>query len=82
LIWITLTLTVSTVTLAILYFTIGGLALGIALGTIGLTTIIISMFSLGIWYAHKSIQLGAKLATEAQANNDRWNTVKAFPIFK
>ena len=62
--------------LAALYFTIGGLALAILLGTVTLTALICGVFTLGIWYAHKSIQLGARLAIEAQNNNDRWDAEK------
>ncbi len=74
--WIAITLTALTIILAILYLTIGGMVLAITLATIGLTAIMVSIFSLGIWYAHQSIRLGAKLVTEAQNNNDHWDTVK------
>lgn len=74
--WIALTLVTLTIILVILYFAIGGEILAIGLGIIGLIAIITSVFSLGIWYAHKSIQLGAKLVIEAQNNNDRWDSVK------
>lgn len=75
--WIAITLTVLTIILTILYFAIGSEILAIGLGTIGMIAIMVSVFSLGIWYAHKSIQLGAKLAIEAQNNNDKWDAVKA-----
>lgn len=74
--WIVILLTALTTILAVLYLIIGGMGLAIALGTIGLTAIIMTVFSLGIWYAHKSIQLGAKLAIEAQNVNDQWDSVK------
>jgi hypothetical protein len=74
--WTAITLTILTAILAILYATIGGTILLIGLSTIGLLTVILSCFGLGIWYAHKSIQLGAKIATEAVNNNDRWDSVK------
>lgn len=64
------------VSLGVLYLTVGGPLLAIVLGAISLTLLIISVFGLGIWYAHKSISLGAKLAIDAQANNDKWDTVK------
>lgn len=74
--WITSILTVLTIILTILYLTIGGTILLISLATIGLTTVVLTIFSLGIWYAHSSIQLGAKIATEAVNNNDRWDSAK------
>lgn len=74
--WIAITFANLTIILAALYLVIGGPVLAIALATIGLIAIVIGMFSLGIWYAHKSIRLGAKLAIEAQNNNDHWDTVK------
>lgn len=69
-------LLISTVVAAIAYFTIGGLLLGIVFGTLLLTTLIVSIFSLGIWYAHKSISLGVNLAITAQTHNDQWDAHK------
>lgn len=74
--WIAISLAGLTIILSVLYFTIGGTILLIGLSTLGLLTIILSCFFLGAWYTHKSIQLGAKLAIEAQNNNDRWDNVK------
>jgi hypothetical protein len=59
-----------------LYLVFGGTALLVGVSTISLLTLTISCFTLGIWYSHKSIQLGAKIATEAVSNNDKWDTVK------
>ena len=74
--WIAITLLTLTAILAILYLILGGYVLALALGTLALTVLIVAIFSLGIWYAHKSIQLGATLAIQAQAHNDRWDTAK------
>jgi hypothetical protein len=74
--WIAITLGSLTAMLGILYVAIGGTVLGITLAIIGSTGIVMGMFSLGVWYAHKSIQLGADLAIQAQSNNDQWDTVK------
>jgi hypothetical protein len=74
--WIAISLTVLIIILAALWLAIGGSALAIALSILSAVTIALGVFSLGIWYAHQSIQLGAKLATEAQNNNDRWDSVK------
>ena len=73
--WI-LTVTSIAVILATLYAAIGGQALAIGLGVISITATIMGVFSLGIWYAHKSIQLGADLVTGAQNNNDQWDSKK------
>lgn len=73
---ITSTLTILTIIFGILYFTIGGTILLVGLSTIGLTTFILAIFGAGIWYAHHSIQLGAKIAIDATNNNDRWDSVK------
>lgn len=62
--------------LGILYLTVGGSWLVIILGAVSLTLLIVSVFGLGVWYAHTSISLGAKLAIAAQSNNDKWDTVK------
>lgn len=80
--WIALTLTVLTIILAILYLAIGGTILAIGLGTIAMTTLILAVFSVGIWYAHRSIQLGANLAIEAQNNNDKWDSIKMQSLTK
>ena len=74
--WTAILLITLTLILAWLYLTIGGLVLAIALGTLGLVTLIIGVFSLGIWYAHQSIKLGAELATNAQNHNDQWDAAK------
>jgi hypothetical protein len=74
--WIAVTLGSLSAILGILYIAIGGTILGIVLAVIGSTGIVMGMFSLGVWYAHRSIQLGAKLAIEAQSSNDQWDTTK------
>lgn len=63
-------------TLTILYLTVGGHWLAIGLGAVSVTLLIVSVFTLGVWYAHKSIGLGAKLVIEAQTSNDQWDTAK------
>ena len=62
--------------LSILYFAVGSTILAVGLGTVVLTVTVVSMFSLGVWYAHKSIRLGAELAIQAQNNNDQLDSVK------
>lgn len=74
--WTAITLTTITATLGVFYFVIESTILLVGLSTIGLLTIILSCLFLGSWYTHKSIELGAKLAIEAQNNNDRWDSVK------
>lgn len=74
--YITISLAALSGIIAVLWLTIGGSALIIVLSVSSIMLVIISAFSLGIWFSHKSIQLGAKLAIEAQSNNDQWDTAK------
>jgi len=74
--WIAIVLAISSGILASLYVTIGGTVLAIALSVTSMVVLIIGVFSLGIWYAHQSIQLGAKLALDSQRVNDQWDAIK------
>jgi hypothetical protein len=74
--WIAIVMAILAMALAILYSIVGGVVLAIMLGTTTVTTIILAIFSLGIWYAHTSIRLGARISSEAINNNDRWDSIK------
>lgn len=77
-----ISLSTSTGLLAVLWFAFGGPVLLIGLATISAVCLVISCFTLGIWYAHKSIQLGAQIANEAVNNNDKWDSVKMQSLAK
>lgn len=74
--WTAITLTILTIILSVLYFAIESTILLIGLSTVVLLTIILSSLFLGSWYTHRSIELGARLAIEAQNNNDKWDSIK------
>ena len=65
-----------------LYLTVDGEILLTGAIVMSIILAIIIAFSLGIWYAHKLIQLGANIAIEAQNNNDQWDTTKTEALAK
>lgn len=67
---------VLTVVIGGLYLAVGGTILLIVLAVLGITTFVISIFILGMWFQKNAIMTGVKIAMEATANNDKWDSVK------
>lgn len=57
--------------LGVLWLSIGGQALTIALAVLLILAVLITLFALGSWWSAKLFAHGAKIALEAQTSDDR-----------
>ena len=62
--------------LGVLWLAYGGLALAIALGMLVFLTCLLLAFGLGSWWSSQLMERGARIALQAQSNDDRRDMVQ------